>query len=157
MGVAYLFISHDIGVIAHIADRIAVMYHGTLVEEGPANAVLRPPYHPYTELLLSSVPLIGQRRTPPPRIERPAPTGGCKFAARCPRHLGPICDTVPTARPARRTRTLLSSATSRLPVLEVRPALARHHDRCRGGDRPMMHLATIPNLVGRPFGRLAPP
>ena len=95
LGVAYLFISHDIGVIAHIADRIAVMYHGTLVEEGPADAVLRPPYHPYTELLLSSVPLIGQRRPPPPRIDRPAPTGGCKFAARCPRHLGPVCDTVP--------------------------------------------------------------
>ena len=95
LGVAYLFISHDIGVIAHIADRIAVMYHGTLVEEGAAEAVLHPPYHPYTELLLSSVPLIGQRRPPPPRIDRPVTAGGCKFAARCPRHLGPVCDTVP--------------------------------------------------------------
>ena len=94
LGVAYLFISHDIGVVAHIADRIAVMYRGTLVEEGPAAAVLQPPYHPYTELLLSSVPLIGQHRAPAPRTERAAPDSGCKFAGRCPRHLGAVCDTV---------------------------------------------------------------
>ena len=62
LGVAYLFISHDIGVIAHIADRVAVMYRGSIVEEGPVDDVLHPPYHPYTELLLSSVPLIGKRR-----------------------------------------------------------------------------------------------
>jgi ABC-type transport system substrate-binding protein len=55
LGVAYLFISHDIGVIAHIADRVAVMYRGSLVEEGAVDDVLRPPYHPYTELLLRSV------------------------------------------------------------------------------------------------------
>jgi len=120
LGVAYLFISHDIGVIAHIADRIAVMYHGTLVEEGPAGSVLHPPYHPYTELLLSSVPLIGQQRLPPPRIERAAPTGGCKFAARCPRHLGSICDTVPPpAQPAGPAHTILCHIP--MPVLEAVP------------------------------------
>jgi peptide/nickel transport system ATP-binding protein len=120
LGVAYLFISHDIGVIAHIADRIAVMYHGTLVEEGPAAAVLHPPYHPYTELLLASVPLIGQHRAPAPRIERPAPAGGCKFAARCPRHLGPVCDTVPPpARPAGPGHSILCHIP--LPVLEAVP------------------------------------
>ena len=120
LGVAYLFISHDIGVIAHIADRIAVMYGGTLVEEGPAAAVLQPPYHPYTELLLASVPLIGQRRAPSPRIERPVTAGGCKFAARCPRHLGPVCDTVPPpARPAGAGHTILCHIP--LPVLEAVP------------------------------------
>ena len=115
-----MFISHDIGVIAHIADRIAVMYHGTLVEEGPAEAVLHPPYHPYTELLLASVPLIGQHRAPVARIERPGPTGGCKFTARCPRHLGPVCDTVPPpARPAGPGHSILCHIP--LPVLEAVP------------------------------------
>ena len=73
------------------------MYHGTIVEEGPVEDVLRPPYHPYTELLLSSVPLIGKgRRSACRRVgARPAAaTGGCKFAARCPRKVGPICDSV---------------------------------------------------------------
>jgi peptide/nickel transport system ATP-binding protein len=120
LGVAYLFISHDIGVIAHIADRIAVMYHGTLVEEGPAAAVLHPPYHPYTELLLASVPLIGQHRVPAARIERTASGGGCKFAARCPRHLGPVCDTVPPpARDAGPGHSILCHIP--LPVLEAVP------------------------------------
>ena len=120
LGVAYLFISHDIGVIAHIADRIAVMFAGTLVEEGPAAAVLAPPYHPYTELLLASVPLIGQRRPPPPRTERPVPGGGCKFAARCPRHLGPVCDQVPPpAQPAGPGHAILCHIP--LPVLEAVP------------------------------------
>ena len=98
LGVAYLFISHDIGVIAHIADRVAVMYQGTIVEEGPIDDVLHPPYHPYTELLLSSVPLIGKRRiasAPTPATHPTAATGGCKFANRCTRRIGPICDSVP--------------------------------------------------------------
>jgi peptide/nickel transport system ATP-binding protein len=97
LGVAYLFISHDIGVIAHIADRVAVMYQGTIVEEGPVDDVLHPPYHPYTELLLSSVPLIGKRRIAPvpTAAVRPEPTtGGCKFANRCAHRIGPICDSV---------------------------------------------------------------
>jgi peptide/nickel transport system ATP-binding protein len=96
LGVAYLFISHDIGVIAHIADRVAVMYRGSLVEEGAVDDVLRPPYHPYTELLLRSVPIIGTIRQPPPPAETSAATAipACKFAARCPRRLGPICDSV---------------------------------------------------------------
>ena len=125
LGVAYLFISHDIGVIAHIADRIAVMYHGTIVEEGAAEAVLRPPYHPYTELLLSSVPLIGQRRVVPVRVERArveqaGGAGGCKFAGRCPRHLGAVCDSVaPPVRDAGAGHFVRCHIP--LPVLEVVP------------------------------------
>ena len=49
LDVAYLFISHDLSVIAHIADRVAVMYRGAIVEEGPVAEVLEPPFHPYTE------------------------------------------------------------------------------------------------------------
>jgi peptide/nickel transport system ATP-binding protein len=98
LGLAYLFISHDIGVIAHVADRVVVMYRGSIVEEGEAQQVLRPPYHPYTELLLSSVPIIGKHRAPASAgetTERPSevPQGnGCKFAGRCRHKVGMICD-----------------------------------------------------------------
>jgi peptide/nickel transport system ATP-binding protein len=101
LGVAYLFISHDIGVIAHIAERVAVMYRGRLVEEGRTAQVLHPPYHPYTEALLSAVPMVGMRGRSAVRIRLAgdvgdAPAGvGCCFASRCPRRIGPVCDTTP--------------------------------------------------------------
>ncbi len=129
LGVAYLFISHDIGVIAHIADRIAVMYQGTIVEEGPVDDVLHPPYHPYTELLLSSVPLIGRdRREPvaPPATGTPAASEGCKFAARCPRKLGPVCDTLAP------------------PLQQAGPG---HAIRCH---IPLPELAAVPHWLGSP-------
>jgi peptide/nickel transport system ATP-binding protein len=66
LGVAYLFISHDISVVAHLADRIAVMYRGRIVEEGRAEEVARHPLHPYTEALLSAVPSV--EGTPHQRI-----------------------------------------------------------------------------------------
>jgi len=95
--VAVLFISHDIGVVAHVADRVVVMFGGSVMEQGSTASVLRPPYHPYTELLLSSVPLVGKPRAAPPAPggRQDAAPGGCKFAARCPRHLGPVCETRP--------------------------------------------------------------
>ncbi len=98
LGVACLFISHDIGVISHVAERIAVMYRGRIVEEGATADVLRPPYHPYTEALLSAVPVIG---APSARVrlagdvDADKPAAGCRFANRCPRRLGRICDTDP--------------------------------------------------------------
>jgi len=100
LGVAYLFISHDIGAVAHVADRIAVMYRGAIVEQGPAAQVLAPPYHPYTEALLSAVPVVGVHGRAAGRIRlkgdvTSAPTeAGCRFAHRCPRRIGAICDTV---------------------------------------------------------------
>jgi peptide/nickel transport system ATP-binding protein len=73
LGVAYLFITHDLSTVRRIADRVAVMRHGTLVAEGPLLKVFAPPYHPYTDLLLSSVPEmrldwlddVVKRRAPP--------------------------------------------------------------------------------------------
>jgi peptide/nickel transport system ATP-binding protein len=100
LGIAYLFITHDIGVVAHIADRVAVMYRGGVVEEGPVSSVLHPPYHPYTEALLSAVPILGARNRDAARVRLLGDPGsepagaGCRFAARCPRKLGAICDTV---------------------------------------------------------------
>ncbi len=96
LNLTLLFISHDIGVVAHMADRVAVMYRGAIVEQGPAGQVLAAPRHPYTQALLSAVPVLGQ---PPARlrlagdITTPAPPGGCRFAHRCPLHAGPVCDT----------------------------------------------------------------
>ncbi len=98
LNVAYLFISHDLSVIAHIADRVAVMYRGAIVEEGPVAEVLSPPYHPYTEALLSAIPEVGRD----PARERIRLRGdavehgairGCRFQHRCPRRIGPVCDT----------------------------------------------------------------
>jgi peptide/nickel transport system ATP-binding protein len=105
-GLSYLFISHDLVVVAHISDRIAVMYAGTIVEIGTTAEVLAPPYHPYTETLLSAIPLPDssaartQRR---PRLEvasNAAHPTGCPFHGRCPRKLGVICET--RAPPRRR-------------------------------------------------------
>ena len=87
-GLSYLFITHDIGVVQHISDRIAVMYLGKIVETGPTDDVLGKPAHPYTRLLMRAVPRIG---TPLPENDAaaaeatPAPDpAGCAFAPRCP-------------------------------------------------------------------------
>ncbi|MEO8202709.1 MAG: ABC transporter ATP-binding protein [Betaproteobacteria bacterium] len=99
LNVAYLFISHDLSVIAHIADRVAVMYRGAIVEEGPVGEVLQPPYHPYTEALLSAIPEVGRTggkgriRLRGDAVESEGAIQGCRFQHRCPRKLGTICET----------------------------------------------------------------
>jgi peptide/nickel transport system ATP-binding protein len=127
MDVAYLFISHDLSVVAHLADRIAVMYRGRLIEVGATDEVLRPPYHPYTEALLSAVPTIdGPARSRirlPLEPRRSTPDVGCCFAARCPRRIGPICDTEPP--PVRRpSATHLIACHHDLATLATSPIAA---------------------------------
>ncbi|MCW6511682.1 ABC transporter ATP-binding protein [Lichenifustis flavocetrariae] len=95
--VSYLFISHDLSVIRYVADRIAVLYLGRLLEIGPAESVFQGPHHPYTEALLSATPApdgtlrrVKLSGAPPSAM---SPPKGCVFHTRCPRHIGPICDT----------------------------------------------------------------
>jgi peptide/nickel transport system ATP-binding protein len=82
---AYLFISHDLNVVRYMADRVAVLYRGTLVEMGPAAAVFSGPNHPYTKALLSAEPLK--------LTDAAGQAGGCIFQQSCPRKLGRICET----------------------------------------------------------------
>ena len=96
-GTAYLFISHDIGVVRYLADDVGVLYLGQLMQLGSVESVFAPPHHPYTEVLLASAP--GRSRQPGPaqatgaRAPRGRPTRGCPYQDSCPRKLGSICET----------------------------------------------------------------
>ncbi len=94
---AYLLISHDLGVVRYLADRIAVMYLGRIMEVGDSETVFRGPNHPYTEALLSAVPSVdGERRNRirlDGEIPSPAnPPSGCVFHTRCPRVIYGLCE-----------------------------------------------------------------
>ena len=91
--VAYLFISHDLGVVQYLADRIVVLYLGRVMESGPADRVFTGPHHPYTEALLSAVPTLDDLDRLRIRLEGEIPSAadpptGCPFQTRCPRKIG---------------------------------------------------------------------
>lgn len=103
LGLAYLFISHDLGVIQHLCDRVAVMYLGRVVESAPVDELFARPNHPYTRALLAEIPRIDQRRTAFNTIrgEIPSPItppSGCHFHPRCPQAMPRCSSEVPTLR-----------------------------------------------------------
>ena len=109
LGLTYLFIAHDLAVVRHIAQRIAVMYLGRVMEIGAADAILGEPLHPYTRALLDAAPvpdpLIERARAPRSLTgELPSPLtppSGCVFRTRCPLASAPCADIVPPLRELR--------------------------------------------------------
>ncbi len=102
-GMAMLFISHNLGVISEMADEIMVMYAGRVVEHGRADEVLGQPAHPYTALLIATIPDIAHRAARLPVIAGRVPnmrrrTPGCAFAPRCPRAAAPCSAAAPPLR-----------------------------------------------------------
>jgi peptide/nickel transport system ATP-binding protein len=110
LGLAYVFISHDLGVVRHISDRIFIMYLGRVIESGPSAAIFEDPRHPYTRALLDNVPRLDARKhsfnTVKGEIPSPLdPPPGCHFHPRCPL-AGPRC--------SREAPEKLSSAAGRM-------------------------------------------
>ncbi len=129
LGLAYLFITHDLGVVRYLADRVAVMYLGQIVEEAETEELFRAPQHPYTQALLASVPSVdpARRRVAaqlPGDVPSPAaPPSGCRFHTRCPR-IFERCDReapdlypIPTGA----SRCFLSEGTQHRPVAAEAP------------------------------------
>jgi peptide/nickel transport system ATP-binding protein len=103
-GMAMMFITHDLGVVAEIADEVVVMYLGTVVEQGAVDDIFHDPKHPYTKALLDSIPMPGRgvrqplrsiRGQVPHPLDRPA---GCPFHPRCDEAVPGLCDSVPPPR-----------------------------------------------------------
>jgi peptide/nickel transport system ATP-binding protein len=92
-GISMLFISHDLAVVRTIADRVAVLFHGQLMEIGRNADVFAPPHHPYTQALLNAVPTVTtvKTRSPGPAHRRETQGSACAFAGRCPWQLGQLC------------------------------------------------------------------
>jgi oligopeptide/dipeptide ABC transporter ATP-binding protein len=134
LGLAYIFIAHDLAVVKHIATRVAVMYLGRIVETADKEALFAAPRHPYTQALLSAIPRpepdAGRARTViggdvPSPLHPPA---GCHFHTRCP-HAQPVC-------------------SQQVPPLETTPdghAAACHFWReLQGGETPVQPIVFAP-------------
>ncbi|MGE5511844.1 MAG: ABC transporter ATP-binding protein [Bacteroidota bacterium] len=139
LGLAYIFISHDLAVVKHIATRVAVMYLGRIVETGKAEDIFAEPRHPYTQALLSAIPVpshVGRRQRrllpgdPPSPIDPPS---GCHLHPRC-EHAVEVCRRTPPtltaddglhATACHRWRDIRQSSPGALPEGELSPQLQR--------------------------------
>jgi peptide/nickel transport system ATP-binding protein len=105
LGLSYLFVAHDLSVVKHVSDRVAVMYLGRIVETAPTRELFRRPAHPYTEALLAAVPkpdprLRSDEYVPLGEVADPAdPPKGCPFHPRCPYAVARCRSEVPELQP----------------------------------------------------------
>jgi len=102
LGLTYLFISHDLSVVRYVSDRIAVMYLGKIVETGQSDAIFQRPYHPYTKLLLASIPVPDpdvevETKVPRGDLQEESPPEGCSFYPRCPYRMD-VCKKAPVQK-----------------------------------------------------------
>jgi len=102
LGLTYLFISHDLSVVRYVSDRIAVMYLGKIVETGQSDAIFQKPYHPYTKLLLASIPVPDpdvevETKVPRGDLQEESPPDGCSFYPRCPYRMD-VCKKAPVQK-----------------------------------------------------------
>lgn len=148
---SYVFIAHDLSVVNHISDRIAVMYLGEVVEEAPTAELFGSPQHPYTRALLASVPRIdsphdGTRSplegSPPSPIDPPS---GCSFRTRCPEYIGEACD---VHEPSLRDVTSATEPTDWTANSEADASLDTHRVACHWLDRPDENRPTETPLRG---------
>ncbi len=120
LSLTYLFISHDLGVVRHLSDRVVIMYLGRIVEEGPTEELFERPNHPYTVALLAEIPRLDTRRRQfaPVKGEIPSPLdppSGCHFHPRCPHATTRCAREAPVLRdiaPGRRAACHLNDATA---------------------------------------------
>jgi peptide/nickel transport system ATP-binding protein len=123
-GCTLILITHDMGVHANLADRIAVVYAGKIVEEGDTRTILKNPRHPYTKYLIQSLPKMDERAERisipgrPPALDNPP--GGCRFHPRCP-HAADPCRTLDPA------------------MIEIRPG---HRTACHAVAQELAHVPT---------------
>ncbi|TIL64218.1 ABC transporter ATP-binding protein [Mesorhizobium sp.] len=133
MGIAFVFISHDLGVVEHIAHRVAVMYLGRIVELAPCEALFANPVHPYTEALIAAAPVPDPTRV---RLEAPVegevpspinPPSGCAFHPRCPLAVECCRKELPPLVPMPDGRFVACHVRAPAKEIPPKPAVADHH------------------------------
>ena len=132
LGIAILFITHDMSVARHICDRIAIMYLGRIAEMGPAEEVIFNPLHPYSKALLGAVPIPDpsarrSQATISGEVPSPiAPPSGCRFHPRCPSYIGDICKNIDPSLVESRKNHIV--ACHLYPVEAAKPEVSIQHE-----------------------------